>query len=103
MSVVRLDKIEWENTHYGRRRSINIGEYGIPLIVRYVIVKDKVKPHSHPKGEVIYVLEGEGVVEFENGELKIEAGSILIIPPKVRQSIRNTGREELKMLAIIPE
>ncbi len=39
-------------------------------------------PHSHLAYEIIYVLEGEGVVAV--GDLKFEArhGSILVIPPK---------------------
>ena len=55
----------------------------------------------HGITERYYILEGEGVVEV--GELDpepVSAGSIVTIPPHVRQRITNSGTTDLIFLAI---
>lgn len=46
------------------------------------------------------VLSGEGRVEVDQIEEQVTAGSVVVIPAGCRQSIHNTGGEELVFLAI---
>jgi mannose-6-phosphate isomerase-like protein (cupin superfamily) len=60
-------------------------------------------PHLH-RGyeECIYVLKGTGITLFERGELRIEAGDVVLIPPEEKHVTRNTGAEPLMLLCFFP-
>ncbi|MCS7368388.1 MAG: cupin domain-containing protein [archaeon GBS-70-058] len=102
MSVKRIDEIEWEKTDYGKRKTLANMELGIPAIVRYVVIEGTVDPHSHPHGEIIVVLKGEGKVIFEGWEKEIKPGDIILIPPNTKQGIKKTGKEDVEAIAILP-
>lgn len=47
------------------------------------------------------IIEGEGLVEVgENAPQSVATGDVVIIPPRVRQRISNTGNGDLIFLAI---
>ena len=47
------------------------------------------------------ILSGVGVVEVgDAAQRKVCAGDVVLIPPKQRQRIKNTGKEDLVFLAI---
>jgi len=47
------------------------------------------------------ILEGEGEVEIGDCAPKtVKVGDVVIIPPQIRQRIRNTGQQDLVFLAI---
>ena len=47
------------------------------------------------------ILEGEGVAEVGEGmSERVMAGSVVLIPPGMRQRIRNTGAADLVFLAV---
>lgn len=102
MSIKNINEIEWERTEYGKRKNLVNLDHGVPVTVRYVVIEGEVIPHSHPKGEVIIVLKGEGIIKFENLEKEIKAGEILIIPPNVKQGIKKTSKEDIEAIAILP-
>ncbi|MEM0084702.1 MAG: cupin domain-containing protein [Candidatus Methanomethylicia archaeon] len=102
MSIKNIDEIEWEKTEYGKRKTLVNLDLGVPITVRYVVIEGEVTPHSHPKGEVIIVLKGEGIIIFENWEKEVRAGEILIIPPNVKQGIKKTSKENIEAIAILP-
>jgi quercetin dioxygenase-like cupin family protein len=47
--------------------------------------------HFHETEEVIVVLEGRGECRTEEGTENYSAGDILILPPRVKHSLRNSG------------
>ena len=58
--------------------------------------------HRHPIEEVIVCLSGQGECTFEGQEAQpYQAGSVLIIPPGVAHTLRNTGAERLHQLAML--
>lgn len=102
MSIKNIDEIEWEKTEYGRRKNIANLDLQVPVTVRYVVIEGEVTPHSHPKGEVIIVLKGEGIVKINGEEKVLRKGDVLIIPPNLKQGIKKMGKENLEAIAILP-
>lgn len=59
--------------------------------------------HRHEYEHEIFILEGEGTALDGGQEQRIEAGSVLFIPPNAEHQLRNTGRGMLKFLCLIPK
>jgi len=62
-----------------------------------------VPPHQHPCEEVIVCTAGVAECSFDGGPWqRYEPGSVLIIPPNTRHSLRNTGPGLLRQLVFMP-
>lgn len=60
-------------------------------------------PHlHHGYEECIYVLKGEGCTLSESGELPVQAGDVVLVPPEEKHVTRNTGKEPLLLLCFFP-
>jgi len=60
------------------------------------------KLHAHPGMDKMYqVIEGSGLFLFEDQEVAMEAGVLLVAPADVPHGIRNTGSERLLVLAVL--
>ena len=58
--------------------------------------------HSHPWEHEVYVLEGRGVVLAGGKRHKVQAGTVVYIPPNEPHQFRNDGDTTLRMLCMIP-
>jgi mannose-6-phosphate isomerase-like protein (cupin superfamily) len=56
--------------------------------------------HSHTYDEVIYVLEGEGLLHLEGGETPIAAGACIHLPPLVEHCLENSGSGDMRVLGV---
>jgi quercetin dioxygenase-like cupin family protein len=58
--------------------------------------------HTHAGQDKVYhVLSGTGAFLLENGELPMEAGTMLVAPDGVPHGIRNTSDGRLVVLAVL--
>lgn len=58
-------------------------------------------PHYHQEGEeVYYVLAGRGVLVIAGEEAQVGPGDAVLIPPRARHRLANTGDEEMVFLCI---
>lgn len=77
------------------------------LSLRYSLAHAIVGPgqttwmHSLKTSEVYYILFGEGMMHIDDRSAPVRPGSTIYIPPLARQSITNTGSEELKFICIV--
>lgn len=85
------------------------GETGARVTVRMVEIPVAASgepprgPHLHDGfEECIYVLSGRGITWSESGELPLEPGALVLVPPGERHMTRNTGREPLRLLCFFP-
>ena len=86
------------------------GEIGSRLTFRVAEIP-AAKPGDKPRGphlhrgfeECIYVLKGTGVTAAESGEIPINPGDIVLIPPNEKHMTRNTGSEPLVLLCFFAE
>jgi mannose-6-phosphate isomerase-like protein (cupin superfamily) len=56
--------------------------------------------HSHTYDEVVYVLEGEGVLHLDGAETPIARGSCIHLPPLQEHCLENTGEGPMRVLGV---
>jgi len=59
--------------------------------------------HFHETEEVIVVLEGNGECRTENGTETYAAGDVIILPPRVKHSLKNSGNTLIRQICIFPD
>ncbi|MGC8962976.1 MAG: cupin domain-containing protein [Candidatus Bipolaricaulaceae bacterium] len=58
--------------------------------------------HSHPYEHGVIVLRGRGEVLGPEGPKPIEPGVVVFVPPHEFHGFRNTGKETLEFLCVVP-
>lgn len=59
--------------------------------------------HEHPWPHINYVIEGEGILSVGGEEKEIKKGSIAFVPPGQLHQFKNTGKEKLAFICIVPK
>lgn len=110
MKVLHHTNVELENVTMD-------GAEGVK--VRWVIAKDDSAPnfamrifevekeghtpyHTHPYEHEVYVLEGKGILKFEDKEHPFEEGCVIFVDPGKQHGFYNTGNSTLKFICVIP-
>ena len=65
-----------------------------------VIAPGRAPDHSHVYDEVIYVLEGEGVLHGDGADRPVSAGSCIHLPPFFVHSLENSGDSAMRIVAV---
>src|SRR5919197_3772833 len=65
-----------------------------------VIPPGRAGMHSHVYDEVIYILDGEGILHFRGTETPLRPGSCLHLPPLEEHALENTGDRPLQVLGV---
>jgi mannose-6-phosphate isomerase-like protein (cupin superfamily) len=79
----------------------NMGAENLIFGICDVPVGSKLKPHSHAKEEeIIYVLQGEGIIAFPNQEVRLEPGVAIFIPKATEHWIESRGGQVLKFISL---
>jgi mannose-6-phosphate isomerase-like protein (cupin superfamily) len=76
-----------------------IGCQGVTQFVGW-IPPGRAPTHHHPYEEVVYVLEGQGLLHLEESTRPIGPGSCLHLPPPVEHCLENTGTVPLRVLGV---
>ena len=58
--------------------------------------------HTHPWEHEVFVLEGNGFVKSEKGNIKIGPGSVVFVKPDEPHQFVNAGDGLLKFICVIP-
>ncbi|HSC92596.1 MAG TPA: cupin domain-containing protein [Gaiellaceae bacterium] len=62
----------------------------------------RAKMHNHPYDEVAYVVEGTGVLHWEDGpDEPVGGGSCIFFPRLVFHSLENTGDDTLRIMGVL--
>jgi mannose-6-phosphate isomerase-like protein (cupin superfamily) len=65
-----------------------------------VIAPGRAPEHSHVYDEVIYVLEGEGILHGDGVERPVSQGSCIHLPPLFVHSLENSGDSPMRIVAV---
>ena len=65
-----------------------------------VIAPGRAPEHSHVYDEVIYVLEGEGILHTEGRDERVSPGSCIHLPPLLVHSLENSGDSPMRIVAV---
>jgi quercetin dioxygenase-like cupin family protein len=58
--------------------------------------------HYHETEEVIVVLEGDGECRTEGGTENYSGGDVIVIPPRVKHSLKNSGNKLIRQICFFP-
>lgn len=58
--------------------------------------------HSHSWEHENFIVEGEGSLVTENGEIPFNSGDVIFVPPYMKHNYKNTGDKVLKFLCMVP-
>lgn len=58
--------------------------------------------HTHHWEHEVFILEGEGVVKGEQGDIPFKPGTVIFVPPNETHQFLNTGDKPIKFLCLIP-
>jgi|SRR5581483_7732953 len=77
-------------------------DLGCPDVTQFVgiIPPGRAGMHSHVYDEVVYVIEGEGVLHIGGEETPIGGGSCIHLPPLVEHCLENTGANDMRVLGV---
>jgi quercetin dioxygenase-like cupin family protein len=83
-------------------RYLVTGEVGCRDMTQFygVIAPGRAPDHSHVYDEVIYVLEGEGVLHGDGADKPVSAGSCIHLPPLFVHSLENSGNTPMRIVAV---
>jgi mannose-6-phosphate isomerase-like protein (cupin superfamily) len=56
--------------------------------------------HTHPYEEVIYIIDGEGIIHVGEASLPVRAGSSIYLPPQLRHCIENPNAQPIRLLGV---
>jgi mannose-6-phosphate isomerase-like protein (cupin superfamily) len=76
-----------------------VGCQGVTQFVGW-IPPGRAPTHHHTYEEVVYVLEGEGLLHLDEDTRPIRAGSCMHLPPPVEHCLENTGTAPLRVLGV---
>jgi mannose-6-phosphate isomerase-like protein (cupin superfamily) len=101
--TVRLEEQEARDATSGREFRIvldpSAGLTGATQFVGYIPVK-RAPEHYHRYDEVIYVLDGQGVLHIGDDHSPIGSGSCIHLHPELRHCLENTGTGEMRVLGV---
>jgi len=58
--------------------------------------------HEHSWEHEVFVVSGEGALQTERGDLPFAEHDVIYVDPGLRHAFKNTGRDTLKFLCIVP-
>jgi mannose-6-phosphate isomerase-like protein (cupin superfamily) len=65
-----------------------------------IIAPGRAPDHSHVYDEVIYVLEGEGILHIDGSHEPVSQGTCIHLPPLVEHSLENSGDSPMRIVAV---
>jgi mannose-6-phosphate isomerase-like protein (cupin superfamily) len=77
-------------------------EVGCRSVTQFIglVPPGRAPDHFHRYDEVIYVLEGEGVLEIGGEQAEIRSGTCIHLPRTLVHCLANTGESELRLLGV---
>ena len=65
-----------------------------------VIPPGRAPTHSHSYDEIVYIIDGEGILHIGGRERAIGPGSAMHLPPLVEHCLENTGKGSMRVLGV---
>ena len=65
-----------------------------------IIAPGRAPEHSHVYDEVIYVLEGEGMLHIDGSQEPVSQGTCIHLPPLLEHSLENSGDSPMRIVAV---
>jgi mannose-6-phosphate isomerase-like protein (cupin superfamily) len=102
-AVIDLNAVEAGTATAGREFLLGATpEVGCTSVTQFIglVPPGRAPDHFHTYDEVIYILEGEGVLEIDGEQAPLRAGSCVHLPARLVHCLANTGDSELRLLGV---
>lgn len=102
-AVVDLGSVERGAATSGRQFLLGATpEVGCESVTQFIglVPPGRAPDHFHTYDEVIYVLEGEGILFADGEETPLRAGTCVHLPARLVHCLANTGASELRLLGV---
>lgn len=102
-AVLDLNAVETGTATAGRQFLLGATpDVGCATVTQFVglVPPGRAPDHFHTYDEVIYVLEGEGLLEIDGEQAPLRAGSCVHLPARLVHCLANTGDSELRLLGV---
>jgi quercetin dioxygenase-like cupin family protein len=102
-AVVTLDAVESGPATAGRQfRLLATPELGCRSVTQFVGIIPVVRApdHFHKYEEVVYVLEGEGMLHIDGESAPLRAGTCVHLPAGIVHCLENVGPGEMRVLGV---
>ncbi len=102
-AVVDLNEVEEGQATAGRAFLLGATpEVGCESVTQFIglIPPGRAPDHFHRYDEVIYVLEGEGVLEIGGEQAPLRPGTCIHLPRKLVHCLANTGEDDMRVLGV---
>jgi quercetin dioxygenase-like cupin family protein len=102
-AVLDLEAVETGSATAGREFLLGATpEVGCASVTQFVglVPPGRAPDHFHTYDEVIYILEGEGMLEIDGEQAPLRAGSCVHLPARLVHCLANTGESELRLLGV---
>ena len=67
----------------------------------FIMKEELITPEHHGEAEMYYILEGTGMYEEDGEAVAVEAGDVTYCEDGHGHGLKNNGKEELVMVAVI--
>jgi quercetin dioxygenase-like cupin family protein len=102
-AVLDLNAVETGAATAGRQFRLGATpEVGCASVTQFVglVPPGRAPDHFHTYDELIYILDGEGVLEVEGEQAPLRPGSCVHLPARLVHCLANTGDTELRLLGV---
>lgn len=102
-AVIDLNVVESGSATAGRQFLLGATpEVGCASVTQFVglVPPGRAPDHFHTYDEVIYILEGEGLLEIDGEQAPLGPGSCVHLPARLVHCLANTGDSELRLLGV---
>lgn len=65
-----------------------------------LILPGRAPTHSHSYDEIVYIIDGDGILHLGGQETPIGPGSAVHLPPLVEHCLENTGKGSMRVLGV---
>lgn len=100
MEHVRIDELQEFSPEEDIRKKLVSSEKIIAEICCYMPGQSTVK-HLHPKqDEIFYIVDGKGIITFEDQDVHVSRSSVVFVPAGVKHGIQTVEDSNLLLMFI---
>ncbi|HAL45130.1 MAG: hypothetical protein A2Y12_16850 [Planctomycetes bacterium GWF2_42_9] len=79
---------------------LSLPDYGILIESRRKRLAETTSPHSHSTPSILFVVYGQGTLEFEDKKYDIESDSIIILPKNKNHKLLDKPRKQMTIFSV---